>query len=188
MPVVVSAPGRILPVLGPTLTYTYQVVTAVDQQLEYAFQHWDNYNLAEYGGFTPWGGDCMDFVSQTLVARGWATTDEWYNDAQEGWAPAFVDVPAFDDWLSSHPELGAVRLDGSQRDQLKIGDIVMFDWNNDGSPDHAQVVSGIRVIGGVRHIYLVGHDIDTDYRDLDDALKTEGGPNANVSFWSLPPD
>lgn len=168
------------------LEYTYQALTGVDRQLQYAFAHWNAYNLDEYGDFTAWGGDCMNFVSQTLVARGWETTDEWYNDAQESWADAFVDVPSFDAWLGSHPEYGATRLDGSQRDQLKIGDIVMFDWDNDGSLDHAQIVSGIAVIDGVRHIYLVGHDLDTHYRDLDQALKTEGGPDATAYFWSLP--
>ncbi len=186
VPVVISVAGRIVPVLGTAPTYSYKVLTAVDRQLEYAFQHWNDYNLAEYGDFTAWGGDCMDFVSQTLVARGWTTTDEWYNHAQEDWAPAFISVTSFDDWLGQHPELGAVKLDSSQRDQLKIGDIATFDWDNDGTPDHAQIVSGIRMINGVRHIYLVGHDIDTDYRDLDDAIKTEGGPDATVSFWSLP--
>lgn len=170
------------------LEYTYRSLTGVDRQLQYAFAHWDDYNLAEYGDFTAWGGDCMNFVSQTLVARGWTPTADWFNDAQAEWAPAFVDVPSFDSWLAGHPEYGAVRLDGSQRAQLKIGDIVMFDWNNDGSLDHAQIVSGMRVIDGQLHIYLVGHDIDTHYRDLDQALATEGGPDAAVYFWSLPAD
>jgi hypothetical protein len=168
------------------LSYDYQVVTATDQQLQYAFEHWNNYNLAQYGDFTDWGGDCMNFVSQTLVARGWATSVDWYNDAQQDWAPAFVAVPEFDEWLSEHPELGAVRHTLVDRAQLKIGDIVMFDWDNDGSLDHAQIVSGIEVVEGKQHVYLVGHDIDTHYRDLDEALVTEGGPNATAFFWSLP--
>ncbi len=188
-PVPVEVFSSAQPSAAPTdevLEYTYRTLTAVDRQLQYAFAHWNNYNLAEYGDFTPWGGDCMDFVSQTLVARGWATTPDWFNDAQQEWANAFVDVPSFDAWLSSHPEYGAVRLDGSQRAKLKIGDIVMFDWNDDGSLDHAQIVSGIQMINGKLHIYLVGHDIDTNYRDLDQALATEGDPNAKVYFWSLP--
>lgn len=168
------------------LEYTYRSLTDVDRQLQYAFAHWDDYNIDQYGDFTSWGGDCMDFVSQTLVARGWQPTPDWFNDAQQDWAPAFVDVPSFDYWLSAHPEYGAVRLDGSQRAQLKIGDIVMFDWDGDGALDHAQIVSGMQVIDGHLHIYLVGHTIDTDYRDLDEALATEGGPDAKVYFWSLP--
>jgi hypothetical protein len=168
------------------LEYSYQALTDVDRQLEYAFAHWDNYNLAQYGDFTAWGGDCMDFVSQTLVARGWATTDDWFNDAQQEWAPAFVDVPSFDEWLSAHPEYGATRHTLADRDELKIGDIVMFDWDNDGSLDHAQIVSGVTVVDGETKIFLVGHDIDTHYRDLDEALKTEGGPDATAFFWSLP--
>ncbi|CAN5332695.1 hypothetical protein BH11ACT4_BH11ACT4_12970 [soil metagenome] len=187
VPVAVYSSAQLPPVgSDSSLQYDYRGLTAVDRQLQYAFAHWDDYNLAEYGDFTTWGGDCMNFVSQTLVARGWSPTADWYNDAQEDWAPAFVDVPSFDSWLAGQPEYGAVRLDGSQRSQLKIGDIVMFDWDDDGILDHAQIVSGMKMIDGQLHIYLVGHTIDTDYRDLDQALATEGGPDAKAYFWSLP--
>lgn len=168
------------------MQYTYQVQTDVDRQLQYAFEYWNNYNLDEYGDFTPWGGDCMDFVSQTLVARGWTTTSDWYNDAQQSWAPAFVDVPYFDAWLRDHPEIGAVQLSLAQRDQAKIGDIVVFDWDGDGSLDHAMIVSGIEHVNGQTKILLVGHDINSQYRDLDTALATEGQSGATAYIWSLP--
>jgi hypothetical protein len=166
--------------------YSYEVLTDVDRQLQYAFEYWNDYNLDEYGDFTPWGGDCMDFVSQTLVARGWTTTDDWFNDAQQSWAPAFVDVPYFDAWLRDHPEIGAVQLSLAQRDQAKIGDIVVFDWDGDGSLDHAMIVSGIEHVDGQTKILLVGHDINSQYRDLDTALATEGQSGATAYIWSLP--
>lgn len=164
------------------LTYTYTAITAIDRQLEYAFAHWNNYNLASYGDFTTWGGDCINFVSQTLIARGWTTTAEWFNDAQQEWAPAFVHVPTFDEWLTSHPEIGATRLTLADSAQAKIGDVVMFDWDGEGSLDHAQVISGIEG----DQIYMVGHDIDTIYRSIDTALQQQGTPAALVYFWSLP--
>lgn len=187
VPVAIYATSRLAPIVQVRpLEYFYRAQSAVDRQMEYAFAHWNDYNLAEYGDFTSWGGDCMNFVSQTLVARGWQVDSDWYNNAQEDWAPAFVDVPSFIDWLDAHPELGATRLTLAQRDQVKVGDLVMFDWNNDGSYDHAQVVSAVTVVDGVTRISMVGHDIDTDFRDLDDALATGGQPGATAFFWSLP--
>ena len=174
---------------SPDVQVVYEVQSAVDRQMTYAFDHWNNYNLEQYGNFNDWGGDCMNFVSQTLVARGWEPTDDWFNDAQEDWAPAFVDVPSFDDWLRSHPEYGATTLTLDQRDQVKIGDVVLFDWDGDGSLDHAQVVSRVtKLANGEIRIGMVGHNLDSDYRDLDDALSSDGqgGANATAFFWSIP--
>lgn len=166
--------------------FVYTATTAVDRQLAYAFAHWNDYNLAQYGDFNVWGGDCMNFVSQTLVARGWAPTADWFNDAQEDWAPAFVHVPSFDDWLTAHPEYGAVKLAHTDRSVAKVGDIVVFDWDADGSLDHAQVISDVHGTGDSIRIAMVGHNLDTTYRDLDAALATQGGPDAQAWIWSIP--
>lgn len=172
--------------LSDGLTWQYVVATAVDRQLEYAFRHWNDYNLTYFGDFNVWGGDCMNFVSQTLLARGWGVTDEWFNNAQEEWGDAFVHVPSFDAWLSQHPEYGAVRLDLDDRDRAKIGDVVVFDWDGDGSLDHAQVISQVRTVGDETRIAMVGHNMDTMYRDLDGALELQGGPHAQAWIWSIP--
>ncbi len=173
------------PVAGD-LTWQYVVASAVDRQLEYAFRHWNDYNLTYFGDFNAWGGDCMNFVSQTLLARGWRVTEEWFNNAQEEWGDAFVHVPSFDAWLSQHPEYGAVRLGLNDRDQAKIGDVVVFDWDGDGSLDHAQVISQVTTVGDETRIAMVGHNMDTMYRDLDGALELQGGPHAQAWIWSIP--
>ena len=61
------------------LTYSRESLTPVDAQLQYAFAHWsrETYNLATYGEFNSVGGDCMNFVSQTLSARGIPMTSGW---------------------------------------------------------------------------------------------------------------
>ncbi|MEP6480391.1 MAG: amidase domain-containing protein [Rhodoglobus sp.] len=168
------------------LTYTYQVETNVDRQMQYLFTYWDNYNVAQYGDFNDIGGDCANFVSQSLVARGWAMTDDWYSyDGGSSWGGPWGYVPDLDDWLSSHPETGATELSLQQRDQVKVGDLVIFDWDNDGSRDHVQVVSSVAVVDGVTKIEMVGHNTDSDYRDLDTAI-TVDHPGATAHFWSLP--
>lgn len=168
------------------LTYSYEPVTSVDAQMQYLFAHWNNYNTAEWGDLNSIGGDCANFVSQSLIARGWTMTDDWYNyGAGADWADAWGHVPSFDEWLRSHPEYGATQLSFDQRDQVKVGDLVVFDWNNNDSLDHIQVVSAVTVVDGVTKISMVGHNVDTDYRDLDQTI-TVDHPGAIGWFWSIP--
>jgi hypothetical protein len=168
-----------------TLEYTYEVRTAVDRQMQYAFAHWRHYNLAQYGSFNDRGGDCMNFVSQTLVARGWTPTSEWFNIAATDWASPFIYVPDFDTWMTAHPEFGAVRMSMADLDKVKIGDVVMIDWENNGFFNHAQVVSAVADVDGERRIYMAGHNLDSVYRDLVSTLRAES-KDAIAYFWSLP--
>ena len=167
-------------------TYTYQVVTPVDQQLAYAMAHWNNYNTAQYGDLNPVGGDCANFVSQALIARGWQMNSDWYNhDAAADWSPAWGYVPAMDDYFRENAaKLGLTEYSFDQRDKIKIGDIVMFDWNDNDSLDHVQIVSGVQNVNGKITIQMVGHNEDTNYRDLDHTITVEH-PGAIGHFWSL---
>lgn len=173
-------------VTSEPLTYSYVPTTAVDRQMEYLFAHWNNYNVAQYGDLNSIGGDCANFVSQSLLARGWSMTDDWYNyDAGEDWADAWGHVPSFDEWLRAHTEYGATTLGLDQRAQAKIGDLVVFDWDGDGVLDHVQVVSSVTGVDGDVKIGMVGHNLDSDYRDLDTVL-TVDHPGATGYFWSIP--
>ena len=88
-------------------------------------------------------------------------------------------------------ELTAKRLKGDGREHenvpasaLKVGDIVIFDWNRNSSPDHTQIVSAIEPKDGGNVVKMVGHNLDNDYRDLDATITTEH-PGAEVHFWSV---
>ncbi|WP_156888080.1 amidase domain-containing protein [Microbacterium indicum] len=168
------------------LSYTYEAQTAVDRQLQYAMKYWKDYNSATWGDYNPSGGDCMNFVSQALAARGWQQSTAWYNDgtsSTENWRY----VPTFQTWMTANAaELGVTQLSLDQRDQVKIGDLVVFDWNDTGTPDHIQMISNIiENDDGTRTIQMVGHNEDSDYRDLDQTI-TVDHPGANAWFWSIP--
>lgn len=168
------------------LTYTYETRTAVDRQLEYALRYWKDYNLAEWGDFNPVGGDCMNFASQSLIQRGWEMTPEWHNyDAGSDYTSPWIFVPSFDAWLRDNPQLGAVELGFDERDEAKVGDLVVFDWNGNGALDHIQVVSAIEQVDGRTVVKMVGHNLDSDFRDLDTTI-TVDHPGATGYFWSLP--
>ncbi|GAB3614932.1 amidase domain-containing protein [Humibacter ginsengisoli] len=166
----------------------YTAAGGVAAQLEYALAHWQNYNTAEYGDLNPDGGDCANFVSQTLIARGWTMNDDWYNhEAGDDWSPAWGYVPAMDDYFAENAaSLGLEQLSFSQADRAKValGDIAVFDWDGDGSPDHVEVVDRITKVNGQYKIELASHNDDYAYRDLDETITTQH-PGATGHFWHL---
>jgi len=174
------------PVTTAAGSYDYQVQTPVDKQLAYALTYWKNYNTAQYGDLNPVGGDCANFVSQTLIARGWQMNGDWYNrNAAAKWSPAWGYVPAMDNYFRENAaQLGLTEYSFDQRDKIKVGDIVMFDWNDNNSLDHVQIVSGIQNVNGQIKIKMAGHNEDSDYRDLDEAI-TVDHPGGIGHFWSL---
>ena len=166
-----------------TSTYTYSALTPVDRQLGYALSHWENYN-AEFGNYNPVGGDCANFVSQTLLARGWQMNSTWSSANGQG-SLAWVFAPALEDWLASDASLGLTKLDDTQRDQLKIGDIAFFDWNFNGNPDHVMIVSDIVQGPNGLEIKVAGHNVNRDFRDIDEAI-TIDHPGSTVWYYSVP--
>ncbi|MBH0130270.1 amidase domain-containing protein [Salinibacterium sp. NK8237] len=169
-----------------TLDYTYEASTPVDNQMQYLMEHWEDYNVDEYGDLNSVGGDCANFASQSLLMRGWDMTADWFNyDAAADWSGAWGYVPTMEIWLNSNPELGATQLSFDERDQAKVGDLVVFDWNDNDFLDHIQVVSSVETVDGETVIKMVGHNLDTNYRDLDETI-TVDHPGATGHFWSIP--
>jgi len=169
-----------------TLEYTYEVQSDVDRQMQYLMTHWNDYNVAEFGDLNSVGGDCANFVSQSLLMRGWQMTEEWFSyDAGSDWSGAWGYVPSFENWLNANPELGATELSFDERDQVKVGDLVVFDWNDNDYLDHIQVVSAVTTVDGEITIHMVGHNLDSNYRDLDETI-TVDHPGATGHFWSIP--
>lgn len=171
-------------------TVQYEVRTGIDRQLSYALKHWqrEDYNLEEWGTLNPVGGDCANFVSQTLIQRGWEMTDDWFSyDQSTNRTGSWGYVPAMDAWLEANAEqYGLTKLSSEQRDQVKVGDIVMFDWERNGTNNHVQIVSDVvHEADGSISILMVGHNKDTDFRDFDETI-TVDWPGGAGYFWSIP--
>lgn len=157
---------------------------AVQKQLTYALAHWQDYNVAEYGvlGTT----DCVNFASQTLIERGWEMDDQWWTSgtgADFRFSSPWVSSTAFMRYLDASGR--ATALTDEQRDQVKLGDIVQFDWDNSGDRDHTAIVSRIEGTGDDLVIYYAGHTDDTDYRSVDWAI-TVKHPGGTAYYWSVP--
>ncbi|MBF4615755.1 amidase domain-containing protein [Curtobacterium sp. VKM Ac-1376] len=159
-----------------TTTLAYAALTDVDRQLAYAMRYWKDYNLAEYGTMNPIGGDCANYVCQTLIARGWEQRSDWYNRAAGAEHSAtWTYCPTMDPWLEDHAaEFALTRRSSDERDKVKIGDIVFFDWNANGSPDHTTIVSEVFTEpDGTIRIKSASHNQDGPYRDLDEMITVQ---------------
>ncbi|MFD7225885.1 amidase domain-containing protein [Streptomyces sp. NPDC059892] len=140
--------------------YDYNAMAA------YATKHWKNYN-PEYPSFdgAGAGGDCTNFVSQSLKAGGWKhvpgyVTDfhKWFGNA-EIQSYSFVGVNEFS-WFA----LSSARVTSlANVYQMDIGDVLQLDFDKDGSKDHTMIVTS-RSQQGVP--YLTYHSIDTYNRSV----------------------
>ncbi|MFB2598739.1 amidase domain-containing protein [Herbiconiux sp. P17] len=166
-------------------TFGYEIQTPVDSQMNYAFTYWKDYNLAEWGQFPD--NDCGNFVNQAMLARGWTQSADWFSEyATTGdYSLSWIRGNEMDAYYDSRPD--TTRLELTQRDQLKIGDVVMFDWDpqNDNGVDHTMMVSQVVPnLDGSIAVKLVGHTLDAQYRDLDTAITIEK-PGGTAHFWSI---
>ena len=156
----------------------------VQAQVSYMIAHWTDYNTDAYGVIAD--NDCVNFTSQSLIERGWTMDDQWY---AEGTGSDFVtsspwiSSTAFRDYVAQSGR--ATALTDDQRDQVKIGDVAQFDWDNSGDRDHTGVVTRIEGSGDDIQIYYAGHTDDTDFRSVDYAI-TEKHPGATAYYWSIP--
>ncbi|MGO3885943.1 MAG: amidase domain-containing protein [Mycetocola sp.] len=166
--------------------YEYTLVSGVDRQMQYLLKHWEDYNTKDWGNMNPVGGDCANFTSQGLIARGWEQRDDWFSrdqsaDRSETWGY----TPSMNAWFKKNAnELGATRLGMDDLDKLKVGDIGMFDWEPNNSPNHVMTVSKVETVKGKTKVYFVSHNLDGDYRDLDEVLGDQH-PDGTAWFWSL---
>jgi len=157
-----------------------QASPAVRAQLDYVAKHWSDRNIDEYGSLDD--TDCVNFASQSLIARGWSQSDEWWHSSAGGvhsYSPAWISSGAMAGWLSGHPEL-AEWVDDSERERVALGDIVQFDWDSNGAVDHTGIVN--RVDGS--DIYYASHSNDRESQSVDVAIERDGR-GGTISYWHL---
>lgn len=178
-----EAAARAVPTETPT---PVAIDPAVAAQLDYVLAHWaeGTYNTAEYGVVGE--NDCVNFTSQALIERGWQMDDTW-NNPLTGNAYA-----ASSAWISSTALMNyiadsgrATALTDDQRDQVKVGDVAQFDWDNSGDRDHTGIVTRVEGSGDDVSVFFAGHTLDSDYRSVDTAI-TDDHPGATAYYWSIP--
>ncbi|PPF43034.1 amidase domain-containing protein [Rathayibacter sp. AY1A1] len=141
-------------------------------QLDYLSTYWNDYNSAQYGVIS--GNDCVNFTSQSLIARGWEMDGEWSYSSSGGYSSAWASSTAFNAYLAAHPER-ATAIPDSERSRVKPGDIVQFDWDGSGDWDHTGVVTSV---DGDRILYS-SHTADNHDQSIDAASA------GRIMFWGV---
>ncbi|MER5385994.1 amidase domain-containing protein [Streptomyces sp. NPDC006465] len=140
--------------------YDYKAMAA------YAAKYWKNYNPAypDFNGEGA-GGDCTNFVSQSLKAGGWKHVPGYTNDFHKWFGNAdiqsdsFVGVNEFSWFALSSKRVTSL----ANVYQADVGDVLQMDFNKDGSKDHTMIVT-YRSPQGVP--YVSYHSTNTYNRSL----------------------
>nr|WP_244962902.1 amidase domain-containing protein [Cryobacterium roopkundense] len=175
-----ATPAPAASAVSQALTFSYVPDPRITAQINYVNAHWNDYNTEEYGSIR--GNDCVNFASQSLIERGWTMDAEW-NFSTEGamYSTAWASSTAFAAYLTAHPER-ATPLTDEQRDQVKVGDVVQFDWDRSGDRDHTGIVTSVTKTDAGVTIQYAGHTFDTIDKSVDESLANSGG---TVSYFSV---
>jgi hypothetical protein len=139
-------------------TYNYAAMAA------YAEKYWNNYNPA-YRKFNEAGGDCTNFVSQSLRAGGWKNDSGTASDYRNWWYDTSSQT---DSWVGVN-EWSWFALSSKRTTSLadvyqaEVGDVIQMDFDRDGSKDHTMMVT-YRSSTGVP--YLTYHSVNTYRKSL----------------------
>ncbi|WP_329277527.1 amidase domain-containing protein [Streptomyces sp. NBC_01451] len=142
----------------------------------YAEKYWSTYNKA-YPNFNGHGagGDCTNFVSQSLKAGGWKHAPGYVYDYTKWFGTADIQSDSFvgvNEW-SWFAQNSKRTTSLAYVYQLDVGDVLQMDFNKDGSKDHTMIVT-YRSAQGVP--YLTYHSANTYRRSVASIIASE--PNA----------
>ncbi|MFH0175591.1 amidase domain-containing protein [Streptomyces cacaoi] len=119
----------------------------------YAEKYWNVYNkdYPDYNGHGA-GGDCTNFVSQSLKAGGWKHVPgyvydytKWFGNADIQ-SDSFVGVNEWS-WFAQNSKRTTALANVYQ---LEVGDVLQMDFDRDGSKDHTMIVTAKS--GGVPYV------------------------------------
>ncbi|MFI9611954.1 amidase domain-containing protein [Streptomyces sp. NPDC052023] len=140
--------------------YDYKAMAA------YAEKYWSNYNPA-YPNFNGQGagGDCTNFVSQSLKAGGWKHVPGYVYDYTRWFGTADIQSHSFVgvnewSWFAQNSKRTTSLANVYQMD---VGDVLQVDFDKDGSKDHTMIVT-YRSRQGVP--YLTYHSTNTYRRSV----------------------
>lgn len=166
-------------------TNTQPTAGDVAAQMAYLHQYVFSYNSAVWGDYNDFGGDCTNFASQGLIARGWKVDDTWYSDggmwtASDAWIGTVQMSEYFD-------ALGLTYATQDDLDRVRVGDIGLFHWGElDTTMDHTMTVSKVEYVpGGAPKVYFISHNEDGEYRELETVLNVEH-TDSTVWIYHIP--
>lgn len=142
-----------------------------------------------YPSFDDAGGDCTNFVSQCVREGGWelvgppgsANLAKWFYGDTVGlcswtWGGA-------DPWFSFASFYSGRTRILSNVYYMMYGDVLQYDFTNDGSIDHTQIASGFFYNEKTVEFYMSQHDVDYMDRPLTEILLSVRASNPDVQLY-----
>ncbi|MFJ9536831.1 amidase domain-containing protein [Streptomyces sp. NPDC101225] len=158
--------------LGSGARYRYTAMAA------YAEKYWKNYNTA-YRQYNADGGDCTNFLSQSLHAGGWkqvthSTTDygTWYSKKAAD-SDTWIGVNEWSWFTQTTKRTTAL----AYAYQMDVGDVLQIDFDKDGAKDHSMMTT-YRSASGMP--YMTYHSYDTYRRSLSSVIAA----NPNAAYYA----
>ncbi|MFH8253255.1 amidase domain-containing protein [Microbacterium sp. B2969] len=156
---------------------------SVDAQLDYLLAHATDYNTAQWGDYNPAGGDCVNFASQGLLARGWVMDESWRSGGPWKASKAWRSTPDIDAYLAAQ---GFAYSTIDDLDRVRVGDIGVFNWGDTGPGlDHTMTVSRVEYSPDGPVISFASHNTDGQYRPMPATLTAQGS-GSTVRIYSIP--
>lgn len=170
------------PIRNPIRNYTYDRVQAI----RYADLWWNGYNPV----YPQLADDCTNFISQCLFAGHLAMTGGqdratgwWYrfkdDDSTEPWSYSFTVSHALYRYLTK--TCGGEVLESAR--ELKMGDIIFYDWDGTGRFHHTTIVTDFDAQGDPLVNAHTDASFHRHYRYTDSRAWT---PQTRYAFIHLP--
>ncbi|MFJ8104968.1 amidase domain-containing protein [Streptomyces sp. NPDC096132] len=150
-------------------TYDYKAMAAYAEKYVYTY----NKDYPDFNGHGA-GGDCTNFVSQSLKAGGWKHVPGYVYDYTKWFGNADIQSDSFIgvnewSWFAQNSKRTTALANVYQ---LEVGDVLQMDFDRDGSKDHTMIVT--YKSGGVP--YVTYHSNNTLRRSV--ASLVASYPNA----------
>lgn len=121
-----------------------------------------------YTDFSPYGGDCTNFISQCLYAgsnvMNYKPTFGWYYISSSNRSPSWTGVVYFYNFLTTNKQK-AVFASVIPIEQIELGDVIQLQ-SADGRYYHSLLVCQINGTPSVDSILVNAHDYDALHRPL----------------------
>ncbi len=144
------------------MIYSYDRIRAVNYARKWAYER-----NPKYVDFQEMGGDCTNYASQVLHAGGCPMNyneNGWYYSNLNDRAPAWTSVQFLYKFLTNNKGIGPMAEVVDIKD-LKIGDLVQLQFQDDTIYDHTPVIVDIKRPINLDNIYIAAHTIDRlDYK------------------------
>lgn len=155
----------------------------VKAQMAYLLKYANHYNSARWSNLNSSGGDCVNFTSQGLLARGWKMNATWRSGGKSARTSAWVLTPRIEQYFLS---MRFVSHSMRDLDRVRVGDVGIFDWGETRfTRDHTMTVSKVQYTPQGPKIWFASHNSDGKYRELRHTLYTQHH-DSKVWIYSIP--